>query len=255
MAPILEEDTVVYLSNLSATEDSTNNNFEVILNTPIVLPDSLEFEVALTRIQYPREILNINDGSISYFSPTLKKKRYNKLRVGYYDSAEKFLEAYKTTLGSDEPYYSLHYNTNSMLFFLDVKEENGRPWMKMSKNLSLFTGLPTEITGSGFHAGNPGECDIMTGNSSMYIVSSLSAHVHVGNRMDNVLSTITFGCGDHGKTHIQYEPRHLIYTALDYEREIRSIRISILNEKREPFPFRSGNVMCTLHIRPAIPKI
>ena len=254
---VLNEDAFIYVTSADGTDDSSNDDFQVILNTPIILPEGVKYEVALIKLHYPAKILNINDGAISYYSPSRNKIRYNRIPSGFYDSPEKFILAYKNMMGSDEEFYSLSYNEDSMLYLLNVKSgaDNKQPWMQLSKNLVSFLALPPKINRQGFHAGEPGKADVTGGNSLMHIETNLSGLVHIGNKMRPVISTVTFGCGQKANNAIEYEPRNLIYCTVDSVLDIRSVSITILNDSFDEFPFVEGNVMAILHLRPSMPKI
>ena len=255
---VLDEDTVLYLSSANeVVEDSSNNNFQVNLSCPINLPENQRFEVALTKLIYPKTFFNVTSGSVHYYSPTLKKVRYNSVPSAYYDSPESFVNAFNKMLGVDKSYFVLSFSPEAQVYMLNaIDDKSGKPpFMEISNNLKMLTGLPTVIDRGGFHVGMPGSWDLSAGNSIMCVNCNLVSPIHLNSQVRPMLTSISFGAGQETKSQIQYEPEHLLYLPINSDRDIRSVSISIVNLEGKGFPFVGGDVLCVLHLRPSIARI
>ena len=244
----LEEDAVLYLSN---TGQNASTDFQIILSSPLSLTEAANFEVALLKLHYPSAYNNILKGAISYYSFLRKKTLYTRIPDGYYPDPESFIEAFNKVLGGDSKSYQLTYVPNSKLFLIQLDKEKCS--ITLSESLTKLCGLPTKITGQGFHTANT-NWEKTGGNSIINVLCSLANYVHVNNTKKPLLLTTSFGAGQKAEGQIQYEPNNPIYVPIN-EKYIQSIAFKIQNEHGQAFPFASGGVMIAIHIRPASPRL
>ena len=244
----LEEDAVLYLSS---TDQNASTDFQIILSTPLALSEAANFEVALLKLHYPSAYNNISNGTISYYSFLRKKTLYTRIPDGYYPDPQSFIEAFNKVMGGDSKSYQLTYIPNSKLFLIQL--DNEKCSITLSESLTKLCGLPTKISGQGFHKADT-NWEKTGGNSIISVLCSLANYVHVNNTKKPLLLTTSFGAGQKAEGQIQYEPHKPIYIPI-HEKYIQSIAFKIQNEYAQPFPFASGGIMITIHIRPASPRL
>ena len=244
----LEEDAVLYVSS---TGLNASTDFQIILSSPLVLSDAANFEVALLKLHYPSAYNNILQGTISYYSFLRKKTLYTRIPDGYYPEPENFIEAFNKALGDDVKSYKLTYIPNSKVFLIQL--ENEKCSITFSESLRKLCGFPRKVIGQGFHKADS-NWEKTGGNSIISVLCSLANLVHVNNTKKPLLVTTSFGAGQKAEAQIQYEPNNPIYVPIN-EKYIQSITFKIQNEHGQAFPFASGDVMITIHIRPASPRL
>lgn len=244
----LEEDAVIYVSSRGQSE---KNVFQIHLSNPIMLSEALNFEIAAIKIQYPSSYNNVTHGHINYYSHIRKKRTFSRIPDGYYPDPESFIKAFQKVLGKDSEHYPLTYVPDSKIFLIQLQDD--KSFMHLSQNLTKLCGLPSRIKGERFHKGET-TWEPTGGNSTLHLLCSIASLVHVNQTKKPLILSTSFGAGQKAESQIQYEPQNPIYTPI-HEKQIQSIEMTLQNEHGEPFPFLSGDVTVTLHIRPASPRL
>lgn len=246
----LEEDTVIYVSSSNAGL-TTDSKLDITLSSPLTLSEAINFEIAVIKIQYPSNYNNISEGHINFYSPTMRKRLYTRIPDGFYSEPDSFIKAFEKVLRNDSKYYKLTYVPNSKLFLIQLQGDKSS--IDISETLTRLCGLPKTMNGEGFHKANR-QWEGTGGNSTVNVLCNVGSLVYINDTKRPLILSTSYGAGLKGEGQIQYEPQNPIYIPI-FEKQIKQITMTVQNEHEQPFPFASGGITVTLHVRPASPRI
>ena len=239
-------------SSHSYFPDNSLSNFSVYL--PHELYFETKYEVALTEILYTNNFYNIYDGAIQISYYMADNISFQKLAIpnGYYD-LDSFITAfdYLKSICHDEIINKIELVNFEHSNKLKVRIKNNRNNINVtfSKKIAHKLGFIcdtdeltiTKTTVSDYPV------NFFKGMSLMKIYTNIIEPQIVGNNFEKLLRNVTIDSqklDDHIFT--EFENLHYIPVSLN---NIRRIEIDIRNEYNDPIPFRSGEVMVTLHFR------
>ena len=180
------------------------SEYRTTLSAPIRLYHGWEYEAAVIKIIYPTSAKNVYNGDLKFYSYSLKMKIQSRIAVGQYEVPEEFIEEFSKVLGYDKAYYKLTVDHQSKRFLLECVKEN--PYLELSKNLQVLTGLPEKITQQGFTVGE--HWNSSGGLNNLYCYSDLIINSNIGNTVAPIAAVLKYKQEDGDA---EYEPRHPIY--------------------------------------------
>ena len=235
---------LLYLpSSVPSFQKNTPSQYQTQLNNPIELDEHVQYEAALLKIMHPPTADNVYDGTITFKSYTEKGAvRTVHFKRGFYNLPNELIAAFSKAVEGNERYYALTCGEDQK-FRLEVRHTTARnpPYLSLSKNLQLLTGLPETIEKAGnYVAARP--FDARGGLHNVFVYCNLIDLANVGNTVAPILSV--FNMEDR-----EYEAKVPIYMPIRQKR-IENIVVELRTQAGMLFPFRdTGETTCVIKIR------
>lgn len=248
----LQEDLILYLSSDKGKPSDILNH----LSCPLVLTDSLSFEVGLIKLIYPGKFYNVTDGDISYYSFVKKTRTAATIPKQFYSSPDQFIEAFNITIGEDLEYYPLTFDQAKQKFQLLLRTDGTqKAFFQVSENIANLLGFPEQLDQKLGYFESIVPWDQSAEKENMYLHCNIADHVNVGSSYEQLLTIIGHGIGRPTSTgKIEYEPHNVIYLPIS-SKIISEISISLRTEHGAPFPFIGGKASAVVHLRPRQPTL
>lgn len=240
----------------STVVENAISHYTTLLHAPVKLAAEYEYEVGLVKLIYPTTVYNIYAGNFSYYSYELKKIEHTRIQAGFYQNASDVMKAFAHILGVDQSYYVFSIDVQSRKFLVNCKPKTGstvKPYLELSENLQVITGLPKVIFKQGFTVGT-GSWDMTGGVQNMYIYISLAKNINIGQTLAPVLSVVNYDKSLSAQ--VEYEPKNVVYVPLNVSAyEIQNITVELRTKTGDYVPFTAGEALLVVHIRPRIPRL
>ena len=239
-------------SSHSYFPDNSLSKFSVYL--PHELNFETKYEVALTEILYTNNFYNIYEGAIEISYYVADNHSYQQLAIpnGYYD-LDSFIITFnylKSICESEiqDKIELINFNFSNKLK-IKIKNNRHNIKIKFSKKIAHKLGFKCETENLIITSTKVSDYPVnfLKGISLMNVYTNIIEPQIVGNNFVSLLRSVTIDSqkiNDHIFT--EFENLHYIPVSLN---NIRRIEIDIRNEYNDPIPFRSGEVMVTLHFR------
>lgn len=251
------EELYLYLPSAvkSVVIENTISHYTTLLKAPVQLSPEYSYEAALLKVIYPSNVYNVYSGHLSYYSYTLKTENHTRIAEGVYYTPDDVMKALAYVLGHDQANYLLSIDKRSRKFQLELKpppKSAVTPFMKLSKNLQVITGLPDEITKEGITSSAQG-WDMSGGVQNIYCYCDLLQNVNIGDTHAPVLCVLAYKPGLRS-SQVEYSAQNPIYTPIN-KTLIEEITIEFRTKVGDYVPFITGEAMVLIHIRPKLPRL
>jgi len=230
------EYTYVYCSSRSDPHSSTPNTASKFTSylSPRITLGSGEHQVALIKIIYPNSYCNLDHAWMSFYSFSARARVTLFFPSHQYLSGQAFVAAYNKVLGTAESlYYNLSFNPKTNHCTIDLN--NAACTMKFSENLRLFSGFDYSDFSGVVKTTAPHRIDLLSGLSSMFIYTSVTANVNVGDTYAPLLSVAPFSPIP-GTVVSEYAPQQPVFVT-STKNLLDHIEINIRNTESDYFPF------------------
>lgn len=232
------------------------SHFTTTFHSPINLQTQYEYEAALLKIIYPATATNVYDGRITYYNYTLKKLEHTRIKKGQYMLPDQFIDAFnKVLLNDSSKNYKLMVDQISKRFYLHCTSGDGgktQPFISFSGNLQTLTGLPEEVSRTGYTYG-VNSWNVSGGLQNLYVYTDLVQQSNIGNTLAPILAVINYsGIPGDNRQQIQYEPQTPIYIPV-VQNILDTITVELRTKTGQYFPFMSGESFLLIHIKPKLP--
>ena len=215
--------------------------------------EQIGFELGIQKFCYPLKYNNIYSGQISYFSFKSKQLKTVSLPSKHYESEQEFVQEFNQLFAEEGNFYELQYSSGSYLLTCRT-DGHQPPYIKLSRNLSAFSGLEQEFTGQGVFKSVTAP-DKTGANKYIFIHCSEVENININSRNEPLLCTLAFGAGQQTPSCFQYEPSRIVYIPL-IDTRINSLRLMVKNELGDLFPFHpSPTCLYSISCRPCLRTI
>ena len=248
----LQEDIILYLSSEKGKPSDISNH----LSSPLVLTDSLSFELGLIKLVYPGIFYNVIDGDISYYSFVKKTRTVTTIPSQFYSSPQKFIDAFNKAIGEDLEYYPLTFDQATQKFQILLRTDGTQQaFLQISKNIAKLLSFPEQLDQRLGYFESILPWDQSAEQENMFLHCNLCDYVNVGNSYEQLLTVIGHGIGRTTSSgQIEYEPFNVIYQPIS-NKIISEISISLKTEHGSSFPFIGGKTLAVVHLRPRQPNL
>jgi len=237
----------------SSVTENTISHYTTTLKAPITLSQGMEYEAGLIKLIYPSTVENLYDGVMEFYSFALNRRIVTRVATGFYETAKELIKAINKVLSNDKKNYIFSVDHLSRKFIVNCKKADGvvAPYIKLSENLEVLTGLPRFIMGTGYTNG-PNYYDMTGGIQNIYCYCDLVRNVNVGDTMGPLLAMLSYQ--NSAMAQIDYEPKNPIYIPVSKD-HVTDITLELRTKTGNYIPFTSGEALVVIHIRQRTPSL
>jgi len=237
----------------SILADNTISHYTTNLKTPVTLSKGMDYEAALIKMIYPSTVENLYDGVLEFYNYNLKRNLPTRIASGFYETPEELIKAFNKVLGYDKKNYSISVDKITRKFIVKCEMDDGKtaPFLKLSENLQVLTGLPRFIMGRGYTK-SMNSYDLTGGIQNIYCYCDLVRNVNVGDTVGPLLAVLSYK--NSNSAQIEYEPKNPIYVPVN-KNLINDITLELRTKTGKYIPFTSGETLVVIHIHQSTPSL
>ena len=240
-------------------QDNTISHYTTRLAAPITLAPGVDYEAALMKLIYPTSAQNCYNGELEFWSYTFKRRYVTSVVQGFYQTPRDLLRALNRVFDADKQYYTFSFDRISQKFRVESKRPRSsnadlapEPYIKLSENLEVLTGLPRVVFGTGFTVSDK-FYDMSGGIQNIYCYCDLVQKSNIGNTLAPVMAVLSYKSSNQG-AQVDYEPKNPIYIPFS-TLQFQTITVELRTKIGQYVPFTAGESLAVIHVKQKSPSL